>query len=133
MSTTEILDACLDRLEEFDHSPPLPIAWPGIEIDPPEDGMWLDALNFPNQPRDLAWDNDSCHDTFGFFQVRVYYRPSVGQVVPSTVADLLIDHFPKGLVLGPVRVRQRPWQSPAVTLPDKLYIPVTIRWRGITQ
>jgi hypothetical protein len=133
MITTEILEACLERLRDFDYSPPIPVAWPGVDLDPPEEGVWLDALNFPNQPRDLAWGDDSCHDTFGFFQVRVFFRPGVGQVVPSTIADLLIAFFPKGLALGPVRVRQRPWQSPLVTMPDKLYIPVTIPWRGITE
>lgn len=131
--TTEIFNACLARLATFDYSPSLPILWPGIDGDPPSTGIWLDVKLFPNEPRDLAWDNDSCHETFGFFQIRVYYRPGVGQIEPSEIADSLIDYFPKGFELGPVRVRKRGWQSPAVDDDDKLYIPVTIQWRGITE
>lgn len=131
--TTEILSACLAKLAAFDSSPAIPVAWPGIEFDSPSEGTWLEARLFPNEPRDLAWGDDSCHDMFGFFQINVYYRPGVGQVSPSQIADDLIAFFPKGLVLGPVRVRKRAWQSPAVTDEDKLFIPVTIPWRGITE
>lgn len=131
---TEILEACLARLADFaDQSPPVLVAWPGIEFNPPSTGRWLEARLFPNEPRDLAWDDNSCHDMFGFFQVNVYYRPGTGQVTPSQLADDIIAYFPKGLVLGPVRVEKRGWQSPAVTDEDKLFIPVTIRWRGITE
>lgn len=95
--------------------------------------MWLECKWFPNEPRDLAWDNASWHETLGFFQINVYYRPGRGQIDPSEVADALVAHFPKGLALGPVRVRKRAWPSPVVVDGDKSFIPVTVSWRGVTE
>jgi len=130
MSTTDILTACLGRLNTLTDAPP--IAWPGINFEPPSSGLWLEPVFFPNEPADLAWEDESCHEAIGFFQVGVYYRPGGGQVEPSQMADAIIAHFPKGLEIGPVRVRKRAWQSPAVTDDgSRLYIPVTIPWRGI--
>lgn len=133
MSTTDIMKAAFDKLVDFVYSPQPEILWPGRQQDPPENGMWLQPGFFPNEPMDIAWDNDACVDTRGFFQILVYFRPDQGQEVPSELADALIEHFPKGLDLGPVRVRKRPSQAPMITEDaSKLYIPVTIFYNGLT-
>jgi hypothetical protein len=133
MSTTDILEAAFQKLKAFVYSPAPEILWPGVNEDPPQSGMWLQPGFFPNEPEDIAWGDDSCVDTRGFFQILVYYRPGQGQEAPSEMADALIAFFPKGLALGPVRVRKRPWQSPAVTEDgSKLFIPVTIPYQGLT-
>jgi hypothetical protein len=133
MSTTDILEAAFQKLETFVYSPSPEILWPGIQENPPESGMWLQPGFFPNEPEDLSWDNDACLDTRGFFQVLIYFRPGQGLLDPSELADALIAHFPKGLDLGPVRIRKRPWQSPAVIEDaSKLFIPVTVPYKGLT-
>jgi hypothetical protein len=133
MSTTDIMRAAFDRLESFTFVPPPKILWPGIQSDPPASGIWLEPKLFPNEPSDIAWDDDGCLDTRGFFRILVYFRPGMGQVEPSEMADLLIELFPKGLELGPVRVSKRPWQSPLVTEDaSKLFIPVTVPYMGLT-
>ena len=133
MSTTEILEAGIEKLKSFVYVPQPEILYPGVVRDPPNSGMWLELKFFPNEPKDIAWDNDGCVDTRGFFRVPVYLRPGQGQLDPSELADALIAFFPKGLVLGPVRVRKRPWQSPLITQDaSKLYIPVTIPYKGLT-
>jgi hypothetical protein len=133
MSTTEILTAAFDHLIAFVYSPQPEIMWPGIQSTPPEAGMWLEPGFFPNEPDDIAWDDDSCVDTRGFFQILVYFRPGQGQIDPSELADALIAHYPKGTELGAVRVRKRPWQSPAVTDDaSKLFIPITVPYMGMT-
>ncbi len=134
MSTTDIMLASFDRLLEFVYDPQPEIVFPGHKEDPPSKGMWLEPGFFPNEPANVAWDNDSCIDTRGFFQILLYYRPGQGQIEPSELADALIAHFPKGLSLGPVRVRKRAWQSPSITHEDrsKLYIPVTVPYKGLT-
>jgi len=133
MSTTAIVEAAFARLAAFEYDPQPEILWPGKQEKPPESGMWLEPRVFPNEPGDIAWDDDACVDTRGFFQILVYFRPGQGQIEPSELADALIAHFPKGQTLAAVRVRKRPWQSPMIT-PDssKLYIPVTIPWKGLT-
>jgi len=133
MSTTEIMEAAFEKLVAFTYAPQPEILWPGIQEEPPQAGLWLQPGFFPNEPEDIAWDNDSCVDTRGFFQVLIYFRPGQGQIDPSELADSLIAFFPKGLALGPVRVRKRPWQSPMITQDaSKLYIPVTIPYKGLT-
>jgi hypothetical protein len=133
MSTTDILEAAFQKLASFVYSPAPEILWPGIQETPPESGMWLQPGFFPNEPEDMAWDDDACVDTRGFFQILIYFRPGQGLVAPSELADALIAFFPKGFELGPVRVRKRPWQSPAVTEDaSKLFIPVTVPYKGLT-
>lgn len=132
MSTTDIMQCAFERLKTFCYLPEAPILWPGIQSDPPDEGMWLEPGYFPNEPIDFAWDNDACVETRGFFQILVYYRPGIGQMEPSRIADALIEHFPKGLELNSVRVRKRPWQSPSVTEKGKSFIPVTVAYHGLT-
>jgi len=133
VSTTDILQAALTKLETFVYSPQPQILWPGIQETPPESGMWLQPSLFPNEPADIAWDDDACVDTRGFIQILIYFRPGQGQIDPSELADALIAFYPKGSALGPVRVRKRPWQSPAITQDaSKLYIPLTIPYQGLT-
>lgn len=133
MSTTDILDAALAKLETFTYVPQPEILWPGIQAEPPDEGIWLQVRFAPNEPYDLAWDDDACVDTRGHLRILVYFRPGQGQIIPSELADALIAFYPKGSDLGPVRVRKRPWQSPMVTEDaSKLYIPVTIPYMGLT-
>lgn len=92
--------------------------------------MWLEAKLFPNEPLDPFWNNGASMQARGFFQVMVGYRPGVGQIGPSEVADAICAHFSKGTALGPVRVRKSPWQSPEITDSDKSLIPITIPYMG---
>jgi len=131
MATTDILSAFTTRLNTLAFSPELPIAWPGINFDPPSTGMWLEARFFPNEPGDLTWDVDGCLDTRGFCQVLVCYRPGTSQISASEIADAIIVHFPKSTTLDAVRVRKSPWQSPAVDTEGRSFIPVTVPYRGI--
>lgn len=133
MSTTEILEAALAKLETFVYVPQPEIMWPGIQEDPPQEGIWLQIRFNPNEPHDDAWSNDACIDTRGHLRILVYFRPGQGQLVPSELADALIAFYPKGSALGPVRVSKRPWQSPMVTEDSsKLFIPVTVPYMGLT-
>ena len=134
MSTTDILSAFLERLESFTHSPQPPILWPGIKSEPPESGIWLEAALFPGDPVNLSWDNDSANRLRGFCQVLVGYRPGVGEIVPSQVAQALLAHFAKGTQIGPVRVRQTGTRAPSFADEGaRLFIPVTIPYLGIEQ
>ena len=116
MTTTERFVAFMEHLDSFVYLPQPPIMWPGIQSDPPDTGYCLEPKLFPNEPEDPAWDDDACARPIGFFQVKVYFRvrPDTGLVGPSTLADAIIDHFSKGTVIGDVRVKKQPHQSPVV-------------------
>jgi hypothetical protein len=129
---TDILEAAFQRLNAFTYSPQPQVLWPGLQSDPPAAGAWLEPGFFPNEPEDLAWNDDGCVNSEGFFQVLVHYRPGQGQPEPVILADAIICHFPKGLALGPVRVNKRGWQSLPVESSDDVFIPVTIPYRGVT-
>lgn len=132
-ATTDILRASLEKLLVFNYSPQPDIMWPGISSDPPQQGMWLKIDFFPNRPENIAWSNDACVDTRGFIQIMVYFRPGDGVVDPTVLADAICEFFPKGLELGPVRVRKRAYQKLAVKDDaSKLYIPITIPYLGLT-
>lgn len=133
MSTSDILEACIDKLEAFSYSPEMPVLWGGVNETPPNTGLWLQPHLFPIEPSDIAWDNDACVDTRGFLQVLVYFKPGQGVIEPTAAASAIIAAFPKGTALGPVRVLKQPWQSAMVTQDSsKLYIPVTIPYKGLT-
>lgn len=132
MSTTAILEAFATRLDAFTYSPQPPIAWPGVKFKPPASGMWLEASLFPGDPESLAWENDSPNEVRGFCQILIGYRPGLGEVAASQLADALLAWFAKGTPLGPVRVSRTPTRAPS--LPDegnKIFIPVTIPYLAI--
>jgi len=134
MSTTAILRASLEVMNGFIYSPMPDIAWPGIPFTPPAEGLWLQFGYFPNDDENIAWDDDSCVESRGHLRILVYYRPGVGTVKPTILADELIKHFSKGLQLGPVRVSKRAWQTlPVAEDSSKSYIPVTVPYQGLTQ
>ena len=133
MTTVSILSAFLERLEGFTYVEQPEILWPGMNTDPPSDGMWLVPSLFPNETIDPFWDPDVCVRYMGFFQVLVHFRPRprLGLVKPMTLAEAVIDYYPKGLVMGPVRVKKKPWASPVVIQDSSVsYIPVTVPYLG---
>jgi len=134
MTTTSIITAFFERLAAFDTSPEVPVMWPGVNHEPPSSGYWFEASAFPNEPTNLAWNDDGEIMARGFCQVLIGYRPGDGEIGASELADDLIAHFPKGLELGGVRVTKKPWRAPAVVEDGaRLFIPVTIPYIGVTN
>lgn len=131
MSTTDIREAAYAKLLAFTYSPQPPVLWPGKKQTPPDEGIWLQVKLFPNEPFDENW-SEGCVDARGFLQIEVHFRPGMGEIEPSELADALIDYFPKELMLGPVRVKKRPWQSPPVEDGDEVFIPITVPYSGLT-
>jgi hypothetical protein len=126
------LTAFGDHLKNFAYSPEVPVIPPNRGDQTPDAGLWLEASFFPNAPLNVTLDFNAIDEQLGFFQVLVCYRKDIGQVRPSELADAVIDWFPKGLEVGPVRVRQTPYQLPAVTEDgSRCYIAVTIPYRGL--
>ena len=140
--TYPIFDAAMRRLSLFDYSPAVPVIYPnqkeGRPPDPdpsmPGGGMWIEAAFFPNEPGDEAWSDDGCVETRGFFRLMVGYRPGSYEKDPGELADALVDWFPKGLDLGPVRVRKRPTRGAAFSEDggSRLFVPVTVYYLGLT-
>ena len=105
--------------------------WPNVQSTPPDTGLWLEPGYFPNRPRDETWDTD-CAETRGFFQILVGYRKNKGETAASELADAVVAWFPKTTPLDGVLVRERPTRGPAYNDDDKVFIPITIYYIGIT-
>lgn len=134
--STVILAAFFSRLETFTYSPTPAIAWPNIKFDPPSDGLWLEVDYFPIEGLDIAWGNDACQLSRGFFQIGVGFRSDAGILAASALSDAIIEHFPKGLLIGSVEVNKKPWTRSAITDrhdSSQSFIPVTISYRGLTK
>ena len=78
------------------------------------------------------WDNSDRQIDFGFFQVLVFYRPNKGSIEAAEMADKIAEAFAKGTVVDSVTVEKTPHTTAIVADNDKLLIPVTIHYRGIT-
>jgi hypothetical protein len=111
-------------------SPALPLSRLGITFDPPDSGQWLEIGAFPNgtQNYGLADDAPALHQ--GFFRVGCCTRIGLGAVKVLNLAGAVAAAFPKGTVLGPMKVQQPPSLGGVITQPDRLIVPVTIRYRA---
>ena len=125
---SQIIQAAFTRLTQIQNAPP--IAWPGINFTPPNQGAWLEVSLFPNEPDDRFWSGERALQ-IGFIQVSVCVRPGIGLANPTALAESVIAHFPKGLEIGPVKVRKRPYLRPAVTVDHYYFVPVTIPYIGL--
>lgn len=126
--STVIMSAAFARLSTLANKPP--IAWPGVDFVPPTSGPWLEISVFPNEPDTLGMSADAVQLEIGFVQVLACNRPGSGTMTIATLAEAVAAHYPKALELGPVRVRAKPWLSPAVIDDDRIFVPVTIPYRG---
>lgn len=113
-------------------SPPLPIAFPGVQFTPPDAGAWLEAMFFPNETQNYGVGNSGPSQHRGFFQLAVAVRKGVGLVPPAEVAGAVLAMFEKGTLWGPARVYRKGWISSVVQgsgvaeKVDRLILPVTI-------
>lgn len=129
MSATDRLKAFYTEMQDagFD----VPIVWPGVEINPPANGIWLLVRHFPNETEDLSWNDDGAILVRGFFQVEVNYRHSFKGIFPaSELADTIIAAFSKGTPIADVFVEKQPWQAAEVVEDDRNFIPVTVPYYG---
>lgn len=113
-------------------SPPLPICLPEpVEtFDPPESGQYLDVQFFSNRP---AWEglSEGRLDQ-GLLQITVVWPKNHGLIGPGLIAELVRDHFRKGLPLRhgrtTVKIGPMPWIAAPLIEPAETRIPVTIPW-----
>lgn len=132
MSDDAIYDDFAGKVGAFaaQFSPPLPVAYPGVNFDPPSSGAWLEVQWFPNETQNYGTADNAPSLLQGFGQVSVCYRPGGGIVSGLALATLIIAAFGKGAVLQNVRVYRKPWVSNVISDPERISHPITIPWRG---
>lgn len=129
----KISDLLLGHLAEFPESPALPIAWPGLPFTPPS-GTYLEATLIPNTNVNRGLGTDDSTQFRGILQVAVMAPANEGIIAATEIASLIADHFDRGASIqeGTLRVKieGRPSIAPYMQEPDRLRVPVSIRWHA---
>lgn len=131
--TTDIYNAIAPLVTAFAaaQSPALPVAYPGLPLDPtPDDGIWLDFRVFWNDGEELGWDDSGMTVERGFFRVIVCSQPGEGIVASQQIAELLVAEFAKGTEFSTARVDRSPTIGGPIVESDRVMIPVTVWWRA---
>ena len=106
-----------------------PIAWPGVNFTPPNNGQWLEVILLENDPQQDYIGNDAPVCERGIITISAVTRPGLGEVGIETLARTVQSKFPKGKVIsGALRVKKAPARRGVITDPDALRLPVDIEY-----
>lgn len=129
MSIVNARNALLARLATL--TPPVSTAFENQAFTPTAGTPYQTVTLLPNTP-----DNPSMGSSYyrevGLLQVSLCYPTNKGSGDALARAQLLRDHFPRGLTLtsggDTIIVRLTPSIAPAFTQGDRYIVPVTIDW-----
>lgn len=107
-----------------------PVSWPNGEFDPSGASMWLDVDHLPRETDAPFLGDTSDQDYGGIYQITVVVALDTYETQALEMASRIMAHFPRGLDVGPARVRK---SSIAPGLRDGSYwrVPVSIWYRGV--
>ncbi|WP_318378819.1 DUF4128 domain-containing protein [Enterobacter sp.] len=141
MRIAELLES---RLADISREINMPVAWPNIAFDPPDDGPYGRVYILPAQT--IGQDFAGQLRTYqGVFQVNIVTPAGTGVSKARSFADAVAGGFPEGLPLvdgdltvyinGPPQVRQpiqdRPTSAPNGSSGSITYtIPVSMQYRA---
>lgn len=81
------------------------VSYPGYNFTPPDSGVWLEVMFFPNRGIDYDTGNTDEVTPQGNFQVMVHDRPGSGVTTIDTAVQEVMATYPKGTrIEGNVRV-----------------------------
>jgi hypothetical protein len=104
-----------------------PIAWPGVNFTPPNNGQWLEVIILENDPQQDYIGNDAPVCERGIITISAVTRPGLGEVGIETLARTVQAAFPKGaLIDGALRVTKAPTRRSTIVGPDRIMLPVDI-------
>lgn len=128
--TSDILDAFCGHVAIVAAGLGLPVGYPGVRFTPPTAGGWIevDAHWNGNTPYALAADGPSVE--LGFFRVLVNWRTGAGPMPAQDAAEAIAAAIPKGSTFATAMTERQPSITGLLVDPDRLVIPVTVRWRA---
>lgn len=133
-STAEAMieEAMFQRLQGLAFTPSMPVAWPNVSFDPPQDHRYLRAQFVPNMADRALIGSDGPHRHMGLMQVSVYWTKGEGETAPRDIAGTVAAHFGCDLKLrnGPltVRITKHPDVRDLIIEDAAIQIPVIIAW-----
>lgn len=126
----DILGALMSRVNSLGLG--VPVAWPGVNFDPPADGKYIAATFIPNGAGRVAISTGTAHRHIGMLQLSVFWPRGAGQVAPLEKASEIVDGFTTDLKLtagsNTVRITKKPDLAGPLTEPHATHVPVTVSW-----
>jgi|SRR5690625_1748416 len=128
-TNTQIMQALFSRLTEAELDPP--IAWPGVDFDPPATGIWLEVVYQPNQGIDNGLSASDAVVPQGLMTVMVMDRPGRGVFAAQAVAEQVMAVYPKNhKLVGLVRIQRTPYVFELPQKDDRLGWAVSVDYSG---
>lgn len=100
----EIAQALGTRLKAFATTSNLAVAYENALFTPPANAVWLEESFIPVAKKPLGMANNDSDIHTGIYQVTIKAPVNSTKFKALDMADLLTTHFPKGLMLGDVRI-----------------------------
>jgi hypothetical protein len=101
------------------------VAFPGVSFTPPASGSWIEVAAFWADAEELI----QASIERGFFRVMICARPNAG--LPVALVQSFINWCPKGTTWAFARIDSAPRLGSAIVDPDRVIIPITVRWRAL--
>ncbi len=129
--------ALYKRLQTLTFSPALPIAGPNVVFPPagqtkPKDYLEMTFLPNATRTRTLAGDGKKQH--FGILQISVHCGSKTGIIDVMQWADMIVAHFPLGLILyeggKKVKITRKPYSTVLPPEGGSIMVPVTISYES---
>lgn len=128
MALNTIKRKLFDRLESLTLPAGVVILYPNIGANTP-DTSHLVPFVIPNNTQ--AVDLVSTDRELGLFQVSVYVKQGVGELLSVDIAQVIIDGFPRNLDLDGVRIDKSGSIGPSISDGGWSVTPVTISYFNI--
>lgn len=128
--TADILDAFCAHIGATAQTLSLPVAYPGVAFKPPAAGGWIEVAAHWNGNEPYGLPNSGPSIELGFFRVLVCWRLGSGPMAAQSAAESVIAAIPKGSTFGPALTERAPSLSGAMADPDRIILPITVRWRA---
>lgn len=125
MTLEAIHDGFCQIVKSFGANQGVGVAEPGINFRPPEFGPWVEIAAFWSDAEELL----QLSVERGFFRVMICDRSNVG--LPVSLAQSFVNWCPKGTTWEGARIDSAPRLGSAIIEPDRVIIPITVRWRAI--
>src|SRR5699024_10797344 len=110
-------------------APNLPVAYPGLALEPPDNTPWLEVLWIQNGAIERAMQYEDSAVDIGMFRVLVNNRPGHSILTTQAIAIQLAKAIGKGVKLGEAYIMGQPEITGPVTDEQNRIIMTTVTWR----
>lgn len=132
MNEVKIRDALNSVVLSMTLSQTLPVSWPAMKFDIPDDGKFIEVFRLPNDQQSITWGAKE-ELSRGVFRIGLHYPPDTGEAEPLALAAEIAAYFPKAAQIfytgGKVELYDHPSIGAAIEDGQKRIYPISIRYQ----